>query len=173
MPRGPANALGTCCRRRCTRSRMCAGSRTPAAKAAGTDRQFKAMAEKLGIEVTKDPRIGWSPHHPRPGHQRGLREHHRRVWSGAPAAPVRRTHRRGSDQPTNPRACGPRPHNDPVVSFRRLPRLCTQVRLSKMWVRTYQSAYGLSVLPPRPTRRLTRSSPSGSSLNYPRRWMVL
>ncbi len=43
------------------RWRTCGGSRTPACRAGGTTRGFKALAEELGVTVTKDPGIGWSP----------------------------------------------------------------------------------------------------------------
>jgi hypothetical protein len=51
---------GRCCTRPPTHSRTSARSRTRPGRALA-QRAVKALAEEVGIEVTKDARIGWSP----------------------------------------------------------------------------------------------------------------
>jgi hypothetical protein len=51
--------------------------------------RFKALAEELGIEVTKDPRIGWSPTN-LPAETRAVRGDDRRVGAGAAPDPLGR-----------------------------------------------------------------------------------
>ena len=55
LRRGPAEVLGTLLHGAAPRWRTCGGSKTPVGRAAGTNARFMALAEELGIEVSKDP----------------------------------------------------------------------------------------------------------------------
>jgi hypothetical protein len=61
LVRGPAEVLGTLLREAAHAVAHVRGIKDTSRQGRWHNARFKALAEELGIEVTKDPRIGWSP----------------------------------------------------------------------------------------------------------------
>jgi hypothetical protein len=61
LARGPADVLGTLLHEAAHALAHVRGIKDTSRQGRWHNARFKALAEELGIEVTKDPRIGWSP----------------------------------------------------------------------------------------------------------------
>jgi hypothetical protein len=61
LVRGPADVLGTLLHEAAHAVAHVRGIKDTSRQGRWHNARFKALAEELGIEVTKDPRIGWSP----------------------------------------------------------------------------------------------------------------
>ena len=61
LARGPADVLGTLLHEAAHALAHVRGIKDTSRQGRWHNAKFKALAEELGIEVTKDPRIGWSP----------------------------------------------------------------------------------------------------------------
>ena len=61
LARGPAEVLGTLLHEAAHALAHVRGIKDTSRQGRWHNARFKALAEELGIEVTKDPRIGWSP----------------------------------------------------------------------------------------------------------------
>jgi hypothetical protein len=61
LRRGPADVLGTLLHEAAHALAHARGIKDTSRQGRWHNTRFKALAEELGIEVSKDPRIGWSP----------------------------------------------------------------------------------------------------------------
>lgn len=61
LVRGPADVLGTLLHEAAHALAHVRGIKDTSRQGRWHNAKFKALAEELGIEVTKDPRLGWSP----------------------------------------------------------------------------------------------------------------
>ena len=61
LARGPADVLGTLLHEAAHAIAHVRGSKDTSRQGRWHNARFKALAEELGIQVTEDPRLGWSP----------------------------------------------------------------------------------------------------------------
>jgi hypothetical protein len=93
LKRGPVNVLGTLLHEAAHALAHIRGIKDTSRQGRWHNARFKALAEELGIEVTKDSRIG-CPRPPSPRGPRAVRRRDRRARRRAAAAPHQRGHRR-------------------------------------------------------------------------------